>query len=435
MTRHNSILVLPALLLGLSSSALAQGDTCSTAQDISGSGSFAFDNSTFTTSGFTGGGGCLHGNHVRNDGFYRWTAPAAGHFVFDINGSQISGSLGVHAGSSCTALCVDATYNSPGSIGKIKLLDVAAGDVYLVQVGSHSNGVLQLEITEHLDLCGTALDDAFEDNESCATAAPVDAGTYVDLLVSKTDKDLYSLTIAPGEALRVGIQANHFVTGVGVRLWSAADTQCGTGTGLTTVRSRAFVNTQAVAVPIVIEVTVDASARFDCSTYDMVVARTSCDSSAGQTFCCPANLNGAGSPTRLSGSFGSGVGSGLHLEAQGGPADEIGYFLIGTEAQPGIPVSNGNFCLVGAGGSFWRYNVAGSELNSIGRFDANGLLQNLSGTSTTGSGYDVPADKPYWNGTVEPILVGQTWHFQLWYRDTPAGVGTSNFSNGLSVMF
>lgn len=434
MTSHKFSFILPALLLALASGAMAQGDNCSTPLDITGTGSFSFDNSGYTTSGYAGGGGCLYGNHVRNDGFYRWTAPAAGHYIFDINASQIAGSLSLHTGSNCSALCFDATLIDPQLSGKIKLLNAAAGDVYLVQVGSHSDGVLQLDISEHINNCGTAPDDAFEDNDSCATATPVDTGTYANLLVTKSDKDLYALTLAPGEVLRVGVLADQFVTGVGVRLWNATDVQCGTGTGLSVWPTAAFVNTQTMAVPIIIEVMVDANATFDCSAYDLVVARTSCASSAGQTFCCPAQLTSSGSPTWLSGSFGSGVGSGLHLEVQGGPTSEIGYFLVGNEAQAGIPVSNGNFCLVGTGGTFWRYSVAGGELNSVGRFDANGVLQNLVGTSLTGTGYDVPSDKPTWGG-IEPILSGQTWHFQFWHRDTPAGVGTSNFSNGLSVTF
>ncbi|MEZ5974834.1 MAG: hypothetical protein R3E96_08315 [Planctomycetota bacterium] len=33
------------------------------------------------------------------------------------------------------------------------------------------------------------------------------------------------------------------------------------------------------------------------------------------------------------------------------------------------------------------------------------------------------------------IQAGDTWHFQLWYRDTPAGTGHSNLSNGVSYTF
>ena len=55
---------------------------------------------------------------------------------------------------------------------------------------------------------------------------------------------------------------------------------------------------------------------------------------------------------------------------------------------------------------------------------------NLSGTSTSGTGFDVPADLPGpINGTITP---GQTWNFQLWYRDVGAN---SNFTNGLAATY
>ncbi len=35
-----------------------------------------------------------------------------------------------------------------------------------------------------------------------------------------------------------------------------------------------------------------------------------------------------------------------------------------------------------------------------------------------------------------PIAVGETWHFQLWYRDTVSACGhATNVSNGYSVTF
>ncbi len=33
------------------------------------------------------------------------------------------------------------------------------------------------------------------------------------------------------------------------------------------------------------------------------------------------------------------------------------------------------------------------------------------------------------------LISGDTWNFQYWHRDSPAGVGTSNFSVGLSVIY
>ncbi len=51
----------------------------------------------------------------------------------------------------------------------------------------------------------------------------------------------------------------------------------------------------------------------------------------------------------------------------------------------------------------------------------------------SGSGYDVPIALPVPGSPT--IMAGSTWHFQGWFRDTPAGTGQSNSSNGLSVTF
>ncbi len=155
--------------------------------------------------------------------------------------------------------------------------------------------------------------------------------------------------------------------------------------------------------------------------------------SVGTPFCTPTN-NSTGAAASLTGAVGNGTGSNLHLEVTQGVPGEIGYFLAGNEATAGVATSNGMFCLVGTGtAAFYRYNVSGGGSNSVGLFDASGVLQNLVGTSTVGSGFDVPGTIP----GIVPITIasGDTWHFQLWHRDTPAAQGTSNFSNGLSVTF
>ncbi len=158
----------------------------------------------------------------------------------------------------------------------------------------------------------------------------------------------------------------------------------------------------------------------------------------GTPFCDPANNNSDGVPAVLTGTtLTSGVGSGLHLEVNGGPSGEFGYMLIGTASETvnPIPISNGLLCLSVTGGNqFGRYNF-GTLTNSIGQFDASNVFQNLVGTATStgGTGYDVPTQNPIPGQPA--IMSGATWHFQLWYRDTPAGVGQSNLSNGLTVTF
>jgi formylglycine-generating enzyme required for sulfatase activity len=139
-------------------------------------------------------------------------------------------------------------------------------------------------------------------------------------------------------------------------------------------------------------------------------------------------------PTTLTGSFGSGVGSDLHLEVTQGVPGELAYFLAGNEATSGVVISNGLNCLVGTGtAQLFRYNVGGSPSNSVGRFDNSGVFQNLVGTSTVGSGFDVPDTIP--GNTPIMIMSGDTWHFQVWHRDRAVQTSDSNFSNGLSVTF
>ncbi len=153
----------------------------------------------------------------------------------------------------------------------------------------------------------------------------------------------------------------------------------------------------------------------------------------GTSFCNVTN-NSTGQPTTLTGAFGSGVGSDLHLEVTQGVPGELAYFLAGNEATSGVVTSNGLNCLVGTGtAQVFRYNVAGGLSNSVGRFDSSGVFQNLVGTSSTGSGFDVPDTIPSTPSTM--IMSGDTWHFQVWHRDRAVQTSDSNFSNGLSVTF
>jgi hypothetical protein len=144
-------------------------------------------------------------------------------------------------------------------------------------------------------------------------------------------------------------------------------------------------------------------------------------------FCSPANDHSGGQPVTLA-SSGAGAAGVYHLEATGGPSAEFGFFLVSAGANPtGLAVSQGLLCLSPPLG---RYSTtAGPGLNSLGSFDAGGVFQSLAGGSATGSGFDVPAVLPNPPGGV--ITSGQTWHFQLWYRDGTA----SNFSDALSVTF
>jgi hypothetical protein len=160
-------------------------------------------------------------------------------------------------------------------------------------------------------------------------------------------------------------------------------------------------------------------------------------------FCDPANNNSTGGPAVLSGADGSGFETGVHLDVSGGPLPlgdgtrMLGYYLVGNEATAGIPLSDGQFCLVGtATASFGRYNVGGTSRFSLSLFDAAGDLENFVGTGgVSGYGFDVPFDIEIAGFPPTTIGSGDTYHFQAWYRDTLSGSGRSNFSNALSVTF
>ena len=154
----------------------------------------------------------------------------------------------------------------------------------------------------------------------------------------------------------------------------------------------------------------------------------------GTSYCPQQPVNPNDPVVTISGSVNAGFGSGLHLEMGGGPAGELGYFLVGNgaEVNPTIMLGNSVLCLkLGGGFEIGRYNVAGTHFNSLGQFDAAGVFQSLSGNSTVGSGFDVPVSVPMTG--MPTTSAGMTWHFQGWYRDSAAGVGLSNASDGLSV--
>ncbi len=181
---------------------------------------------------------------------------------------------------------------------------------------------------------------------------------------------------------------------------------------------------------------ITASSGGSTQAHDLLSWSFDIGGSMGTNFCSPAVANSTGGSAQIAGSSNMGVGSGLHVDMNGGPTGELGYFLIGTAANmsPSVMLGNGNLCLtLGSGNAIGRYNVGGTAFNSLGRFDASGIMQNLVGTSVSGPGYDVPASVPI-TGT-PTIMTGSTWHFQGWFRDTPAGMGQSNTTDSLTVMF
>lgn len=151
----------------------------------------------------------------------------------------------------------------------------------------------------------------------------------------------------------------------------------------------------------------------------------------GAVFCQPAGTNSSGDSVVLIPGPSASAGSGMHLNAFGGPPGQAGYFLVSGGNAGSLAVGQGTLCLSGPIG---RYSpVFGGAGNSLGDFNLAGIFRSTSGTSGQSAvGFDIPASLPAPIGG--SIVSGSSWHFQLWYRDQNPG-STSNFSSGLTLQF
>ena len=139
-----------------------------------------------------------------------------------------------------------------------------------------------------------------------------------------------------------------------------------------------------------------------------------CLRSPGVTYCSPAEPNSSGQSATLL-TFGSHrvADDDLALEASGMPAQQFGYFLAGTGSGEVLPPgSQGRLCLGGA--DIFRYAKDVASTGSGGAFSLD-----LELTAIPGHG---------------PVLPGETWNFQAWFRDVNPNP-TSNFTDAQSVSF
>jgi hypothetical protein len=140
----------------------------------------------------------------------------------------------------------------------------------------------------------------------------------------------------------------------------------------------------------------------------------------GSVYCAPAVPNATGVPGELSAQGSPLVASNdVTLEASAMPTNTFGYFLTSTtQGQlPNPGGSVGTLCLAGA----------------IGRYVGPGQIQNSGATGAFALVLDL-TQTPTPTGPVT-ISAGETWNFQVWYRDSLGGNATSNFTSAVSVAF
>lgn len=138
-----------------------------------------------------------------------------------------------------------------------------------------------------------------------------------------------------------------------------------------------------------------------------------------ESFCLPTNPNSLGFAVSVSHTGGRDLASNdTTLHAAGVPVGAFGYFLCSRAYQPGaaLPGSQGTLCL-GA---------------PVGRFNRAGEILTGSATFTVALPLDLQ-DLPQPTGGVA-AQAGESWHFQLWYRDANPQP-TSNLSQALRLTF
>ena len=249
------------------------GDDCTIPTALTAFGTFSFDSSTATTSGFNGGGSCNPGaSTINQDLFWAFTAPSSGAFQFDTNGSSFDTKLSVHIGGDCASTC--AGYSDDDGVGLqslVQLGGVSAGTVILVQVGGFgaNSGQGLLNITEYVDPCLPGNDDAFEENDLCTSPASIVAGFYPGLFVAADDRDFYRITLQASEVITV--TASNTTTAIDVAIYDAGCTVLvGNGTGVATYSTVGA----AGPVDLIVEASLDLFSTASCGSYDLEIAVT-----------------------------------------------------------------------------------------------------------------------------------------------------------------
>tara|TARA_R110002126_G_scaffold41590_36_gene121049 strand:- start:11395 stop:14088 length:2694 start_codon:yes stop_codon:yes gene_type:complete len=450
------------------------GNECSSPLPIAGFGATAWNNVGMTTEGFGDGAlDCPSGFATvqpKQDLFFVWTATVSGDVQFDTIGSGADTVLSLHDGADCSATCLMSSQNEPaaGNESRVIAAGLQPGDQVLLQVGTFGHldvvaGMLNVSsvMPATNDTCSTPRSIVGEGVFSAdllhpnVTTSGFDGGDPTTcfsasnlLLLSdlaQIDPDVFFVWTAtcPGTySVSTDPTSGVSDTKLNVHLGSDCSATClvshdnldpAGGNLLSEVQLTGVI----AGTPYLIQVgTWHRSLPPSFLQLTILNQFGPCGVGALTISCDPASPHtGGGSATLLDSTLGAATTSGLHLECSGGPVDQFGFFLVSPSSTTQVAVFDGVLCLDNPQG---RYNPGAATnqgrpaLNSLGQFDASGVLQSLTGTapSTGGQGYDVPSALPFVPAG-QAIAPGDTWSFQCWFRDG----ASANFSDVLDVQF
>jgi hypothetical protein len=296
-----------------------------------------------------------------------------------------------------------------------------------------------LTVTLAPDPCQDPLaDDAFEDNETCATAYTISSQTYTNLFVSQADTDVYTFQLIPGGT--ADITLNHVAVNGDIDLLLYDDTPGVCLDGASYVTSAitgndseviSWSNLTGTTVTYYLHVEVWSGQSEQCNNYDMVVnlvgnqiSTPTCQGDASFNagagiVACPCGNNST--PGANEGCLNS-QGHGATIDATGSNVvandDMVVHVAQARPGQPsmlvqgsvltGFPFKDGILCM-----------GTPTERIEVVFLDAAGAGSTTASIVTEGA-------------IAGP---GLTRYYQFWYRDpviTVCGTG-SNFSAGICV--
>jgi hypothetical protein len=375
-------------------------------------------------------GSGITGNLVSSDAdadYFSVSVPAFGTVTVDVVFLHSDGDVDVELTNSNCSTTYDSgasasnnetvTYTNPGNSTELVKLEI-----FLFTGNGCVGYSLDVDIQAG-DPC-QGPDDQFEPNDDCGSAAQIGNFAFDSLYVEKTDPDFYEMCVDAGDTLNIELFFAHADGDIDAYLYDSAS--CG-GSALVSSLSTSnneqilWTNNTGSNQSVFLEVQVWQNSSSDCNTYVITSLGGGGDCSGSQpgpigTNYCAANVNSTSFPALISG-FGTNVvaDDDVQLTTILLPSNQSGYYLASPNqtfvANPGG--SQGNLC------------IGSPSARLVGQVASSGPGGSITiQVDTT----DMPTSPS------QPILAGQTWNFQLWYRDFNPGP-TSNFSGGLSILF
>ncbi|MEM8713112.1 MAG: C-type lectin domain-containing protein [Planctomycetota bacterium] len=428
---------LPALAAILVAGASAQGaDDCTAPQTIAGAGPFTFDTSIATTDGMPDFLCDFFGNDdIFDDVWFQWTATEDGPHILSLCGGNTTGDtkVAVYDGS-CAGSVIACNDDSCGLISELTF-DAVNGSTYAFRVGNFAAGGASIgDFTVMIDApiqnpnnghFYRVISEQLSWNDAKLAAEGLIWQGFPGHLVTIEDQieldwilnnlnpqrpwiGLSQNVNAPGYAEPDG--GWEWVTGEPFNFtnWAAGEPSNNSASGGSEEYIEMFGNGQWN----------DAEDAHIFTTQYLV--EWDGTGTLGTNYCM-AEVNSTGNPADISAAGSLTVADNdLTLSSTNLPPLSFGFYIVsrleGFVPNPGG--SSGNICLSGA----------------VGRYVGPGQVQNSGSAGQIDLAIDL-TQIPQPTG-FEAVISGDTWHFQLWHRDsTTGGMPTSNFTNGVRLVF